>query len=100
MRFSVDDLDLRSGDSKLKYRFIINNIPEDDFRKNFQAASEILASKPEKRSHAQQDIEMNLDANIKLDPNLYQLEPIYLNGTLNKRLIRRVHRNIIKIRQK
>ncbi|KAA6358841.1 MAG: hypothetical protein EZS28_045632, partial [Streblomastix strix] len=65
--FGEDDLDLRTGDSKRKYRIIIKSLLDDDFRKNLLAASELLVSKPEKRMRAQQVAEMAMDAKIKLE---------------------------------
>ncbi|KAA6376451.1 MAG: hypothetical protein EZS28_028022, partial [Streblomastix strix] len=40
--FGEDDLDLRSGDTKRKYRIVIKNLLDEDFRKNLLEASESL----------------------------------------------------------
>ncbi|KAA6357248.1 MAG: hypothetical protein EZS28_047224 [Streblomastix strix] len=82
--FGEDDLDLRSGDSKRKYRIEIKSILDEDFRKNLLAASESLVSKPEKRTHAQQVAEMAMDAKIKLQPNSQQSDSIDLTDDIEQ----------------
>ncbi|KAA6390698.1 MAG: hypothetical protein EZS28_013775 [Streblomastix strix] len=71
-----DDLDFRSSDTRRKYRIVIKNLLDKDFRKNLQTASESLFLKPEKRARAQQISEMAMNAKIKLDPNSQQLDSI------------------------
>ncbi|KAA6382679.1 MAG: hypothetical protein EZS28_021798 [Streblomastix strix] len=66
-KFGENNLDLRSGDTKRKYRIIIKNLLNEDFRKNLLAASGSLVSKLEKRTWAQQVAEMALNAKIKLE---------------------------------
>ncbi|KAA6370312.1 MAG: hypothetical protein EZS28_034163, partial [Streblomastix strix] len=82
--FGEDDLDLRTGDSKRKYRIIIKSLLDDDFRKNLLAASESLVSKPEKRTRAQQVTEMAMDAKIKLEPNSQQSDSIDLTDDVEQ----------------
>ncbi|KAA6402116.1 MAG: hypothetical protein EZS28_002363 [Streblomastix strix] len=82
--FSEDDLDLRSGDTKRKYRIIIKNLLDEDFRKNLLAASESLVSKPEKRQHAQQVAEMAMDAKIKLEPKSQKSNSIDLTDDIEQ----------------
>ncbi|KAA6388319.1 MAG: hypothetical protein EZS28_016155 [Streblomastix strix] len=76
--FGEDDLDLRNGDIKLKYRTVLMNLLNEDFRKNLLAASESLVSKPEKRTRAQQVAEMSMDTKIKLKPNSQDSDSIDL----------------------
>ncbi|KAA6371965.1 MAG: hypothetical protein EZS28_032508, partial [Streblomastix strix] len=82
--FGEDDLDLRSGDTKRKYRIVIKSLLDEDFRKNLQAVSESLVSKPEKRTRAQQVTEMAMDAKIKLEPNSLQSDSIDLTDDIEQ----------------
>ncbi|KAA6400182.1 MAG: hypothetical protein EZS28_004282, partial [Streblomastix strix] len=82
--FGEDDLDLRSGDTKRKYRIVIKSLLDEDFRKNVLAASEQLVSNPEKRTRAQQVAEMAMDAKIKLEPNSQQSDSIDLTDDLEQ----------------
>ncbi|KAA6368933.1 MAG: hypothetical protein EZS28_035540 [Streblomastix strix] len=82
--FGEDDLDLRSGDTKRKYRIVIKNLLDEDFRKNLLAASESLVSKPEKITRAQQVSEMAMDAKIELEPNSQQPDSIDLTDEIEQ----------------
>ncbi|KAA6370675.1 MAG: hypothetical protein EZS28_033798 [Streblomastix strix] len=82
--FGEDDLDLRTGDSKRKYKIIIKSLLDDDFRNNLLAASESLVSKPEKRTRAQQVAKMAMDAKIKLKPNSQQSDSIDLTDDVEQ----------------
>ncbi|KAA6366458.1 MAG: hypothetical protein EZS28_038015, partial [Streblomastix strix] len=82
--FGEDDLDLRSCDTNRKYRIIIKNLLDEDFRKNLLAASESMVSKPEKRTRAQQVAEMAMDAKIKLEPNSLQSDSIELTDDIEQ----------------
>ncbi|KAA6371570.1 MAG: hypothetical protein EZS28_032903 [Streblomastix strix] len=83
-RFGEDDIDLRGGDTKSKYRIIIKNLLDEDFRKNLLAASVSLVSKPEKRTHAQQVAEMAMDAKIKLKPKSQKSDSIDLTDDIEQ----------------
>ncbi|KAA6398499.1 MAG: hypothetical protein EZS28_005965 [Streblomastix strix] len=82
--FGEDDLDLRSGDTKRKYRIVIKSLLDEDFRKNLLAASESLVSKPKKRTRAQQDGDMAMDAKIKLELNSWQPDSINLTDNIEQ----------------
>ncbi|KAA6362161.1 MAG: hypothetical protein EZS28_042313 [Streblomastix strix] len=82
--FGEDNLDLRSCDTKRKYRIVINSILDDDFRKNLLAVSESLVSKPEKRTRAQQVAEMAMDAKIKLELNSQQSDSFDLTDDIEQ----------------
>ncbi|KAA6397666.1 MAG: hypothetical protein EZS28_006809 [Streblomastix strix] len=82
--FSEDDLELRSGDTKRKYQIIIKNLLDEDFRKNMQAASESLVSKPKERTRSQQVVQLAIDAKIKLEPNSQQSVSIDLTDDIEQ----------------